>query len=196
MDPHPFHGLANFPYRTVDDLQAVRRQGIASLDVQPQQATSWAMGQGGARGAAVALGIAAWIWVPILVLVAAFVTGSAWATAAIPIAILYYNLGYPAGTRPRRGPSVAIPLAIAVFLSAARSESIALAVISSAALIAWASNRVGTKIAIRGFQDFLVANPPVLATLWLRNEIRIRTADGTFMQAGTTDTNGVVKPMI
>ena len=134
MDPHPFHGLANFPYRTVDDLQAVRRQGIASLDVQPQQATSWAMGQGGARGAAVALGIAAWIWVPILVLVAAFVTGSAWATAAIPIAILYYNLGYPAGTRPRRGPSVAIPLAIAVFLSAARSESIALAVISSAAL--------------------------------------------------------------
>jgi hypothetical protein len=184
--------LPNCPFETVIELGDACQRKQAFIEVQYGQATSRAMSRGGGLALFTAIGVGAWLWIPVLVIVYAAVARSWFVLLGIPVALVFYNLGFPlAHFFVGAFRLMAFVAAAAVLAVAAVRGDPVLAALAAAAVVAWLANFVATHVAVAAFRREALADGRLLSDLWGRNQLRIRLATGeTYTIGGRRDSSG------
>ncbi len=153
------------------------------------------MASGSAVAVLVAIGIGAWLWIPGLVLAYTVMTKSWVSLLGVPVAVLFYNLGYP--LRRRTGSVSGLALAVGVIMLAVGlgTGQRELSVVAGSGVAAWLGNSLANHFAVRAFKRALLGNAKLLAHLWLSNGVRVRTNDGAkYAMMGSSDAGGRFNP--
>jgi hypothetical protein len=150
------------------------------------------MSQGNAVSLVVALGIGAWAWIPVLVIVYAVVAKNWLSLLGIPVALLFYNLGYQV-SRLFVGSFrwTAFLVALAVLLFGIISDQPVIRFLAAVAVLAWLANSLAGLVAVTALQSAALVDVRLLTKLWAGNSLRVRLASGeTYTIGGWRDSRG------